>query len=110
MKKIIASVIALATASMIFAGSVFAIDMNSADAMALDNSDLMRVGPAIAKRIVDERTMNGPFKDASDLASRVSGVGPRFLEQNADKMQFGGVTAPATTPATTPATPTTPAQ
>lgn len=72
-----------------------AIDLNTATAMELDNSDLMRVGPAMAKRIVDERTMNGPFKDANDLMSRVSGVGTRFLEQNAGKLEFSGGTAPA---------------
>ena len=41
------------------------IDLNQADIQKLDT--LPGIGPAIAKRIVDYRDENGPFKKAEDL-------------------------------------------
>lgn len=54
------------------------IDINSADAAALDA--LPGVGPSTAAKIIAEREANGPFSSVEDLA-RVSGIGPKKLEQ-----------------------------
>jgi competence protein ComEA len=62
-----------------------AVDVNTADETAL--TSLKGVGPATAKNIIDERNKRGPYKDASDLAARVSGVGPK----SAAKLQEAGL-------------------
>lgn len=54
------------------------IDLNSADAAALDT--LPGVGPSTAQKIVADREANGPFASVEDLG-RVSGIGPKKLEQ-----------------------------
>lgn len=53
------------------------IDPNTAPVTEL--ARLPRVGPALARRIVDDRERNGPFERAGDLA-RVPGVGERLVE------------------------------
>lgn len=57
------------------------INLNTADAAALDT--LPGVGPATADKIVADREANGPFASVEDL-SRVSGIGPKKLEQLKD--------------------------
>lgn len=49
------------------------INLNKASAARLTR--LRGVGPALAKKIVDERKSGGPFTSAADLAGRVSGLG-----------------------------------
>lgn len=65
----------------VLAGSVFAatsvapqVNINTASAKELQL--LPRVGPALAQRIVDFRTANGPFKVPEEL-SRVKGIGEK---------------------------------
>jgi competence ComEA-like helix-hairpin-helix protein len=53
------------------------LDPNTAPAVEL--ARLPRVGPALARRIVEDRERNGPFRRAGDLA-RVAGVGDRLVE------------------------------
>ncbi len=53
------------------------VDLNTADAAALDA--LPGVGPSTAKKIVDDREANGPFKTAEDLL-RVAGIGPKKFD------------------------------
>ncbi|QDU25801.1 Helix-hairpin-helix motif protein [Anatilimnocola aggregata] len=55
----------------------FQIDINAADwpEFAL----LPGVGEVLAKRIVDDRQTNGPFRDWNDLR-RVRGIGPKTFE------------------------------
>jgi competence protein ComEA len=53
------------------------IDVNAADWPEL--CLMPGVGEQLAKRIVAERTDNGPFRDWNDLR-RVRGIGPRTLE------------------------------
>jgi competence protein ComEA len=72
--------LALATA---LAGEAFAaapaitqVNINTATVQQLQL--LPRVGPALAKRIVDFRTANGEFKSAQEL-TRVKGVGEKTL-------------------------------
>lgn len=54
------------------------IDVNRAEAAELRK--LPGIGPKLSQRIIDERTLRGPFKSADDLR-RVSGIGPKTLER-----------------------------
>lgn len=54
------------------------LDLN--EARARDLVQLPRIGPAMAKRILDERSRTGGFCDPGDLI-RVKGIGPRTLER-----------------------------
>jgi competence protein ComEA len=54
------------------------VNINTADAAALDA--LPGVGPSTAAKIVADREANGPFETPDDLG-RVSGIGPKKLEQ-----------------------------
>lgn len=61
-------------------GSLYAaVDVNVADEAALRS--IKGIGPTKARAILDERALNGPFEDASDLAARVKGFGGRTLER-----------------------------
>ena len=59
------------------AAAVGPIDLNRASAAELEA--LPRVGPALARRIVDDREANGPFRSIDEL-DRVRGIGPRTIE------------------------------
>ncbi|MDN4476515.1 ComEA family DNA-binding protein [Demequina sp. SYSU T00192] len=63
------------------AGSPARVDLNTADAAALET--LPGVGEVIAARIVADREANGPFIAVADL-ERVSGVGPSIIAAIAD--------------------------
>src|SRR5688500_12911121 len=64
----------LATLALLCAGASFAaVDVNKATVIDLDG--IKGVGPALSKRILDERK-KGNFKDWGDLMTRVKGVGP----------------------------------
>ncbi|TDY52941.1 competence protein ComEA [Paraburkholderia rhizosphaerae] len=60
------------------AGLAAAVEVNTADQAALES--VKGIGPVHAKAIIDERTKNGPFKDADDLAARVKGIGPKSVK------------------------------
>lgn len=51
------------------------VDANRAEAPAL--AGLPGIGPTLAQRIVEERSVRGPYADLQDLASRVDGIGAR---------------------------------
>lgn len=51
------------------------LDPNRADARALEA--LPGIGPALARRIVEERARGGPFRSLADLEARVPGLGPQ---------------------------------
>jgi competence ComEA-like helix-hairpin-helix protein len=55
----------------------FLVDVNSADAPTL--ALLPDIGPALARRIIEERERRGPFQSVGDLL-RVSGIGPKKLD------------------------------
>lgn len=59
-------------------GAGVPVDLNAATAEQLDG--LPGIGPATATKIVADRETNGPFGSVDDLG-RVSGVGPKKLEQ-----------------------------
>jgi competence protein ComEA len=52
---------------------------------------LPRVGPALAKRIVDFRTANGPFKAPEELA-RVKGISEKSLTNLGPYVSVSGAT------------------
>ncbi len=49
---------------------------------------LPAIGPAIAQRIIEDRTSNGPYKQIEDLA-RVRGVSARTVDQLRDRITVG---------------------
>jgi competence protein ComEA len=55
-----------------------AVDLNSASEAQLQ--EVPGIGPALAKKIVDFRNENGPFKSVDDLL-KVRGVGEKSLER-----------------------------
>lgn len=57
------------------------ININTATLAELDT--LPRIGPAIAQRIIDYRTANGPFRRIEDIQN-VRGIGPATFEQIKD--------------------------
>src|SRR5690349_8694716 len=77
----------LAVATMVATmGFAFAqVDVNKADAAALDS--VKGVGPKTSKAIIDERTKGGDFKDWADFEKRVKGVGGK----NAKKLSTAGL-------------------
>lgn len=52
------------------------------------------VGPALARRIVEERTDGGPFRDTADL-ERVRGIGPVLAARLAPLLSFAPVESSA---------------
>jgi competence protein ComEA len=84
----------LCLALVLSIGAAFAaVDVNTADEASLEA--VKGLGPVKSKAIIDERTKNGPFKDADDLASRVKGLGTKSvtnLEQAG--LTIGGSSAP----------------
>jgi competence protein ComEA len=81
-KKLMLAVATL-VASMSFAFAQ--VDVNKADAAALDS--VKGVGPSMSKKIIDERTKGGEFKDWADFQKRVKGVG----DKNASKLSAAGL-------------------
>jgi competence protein ComEA len=59
------------------------ININTATAAELDQ--LPGIGPALAQRIIDYRTQNGPFKTIEDL-KKVKGIGDALFEQIKDRI------------------------
>lgn len=58
-------------------GNVAPVNINTATTAELET--LPRIGPAMARRIVDWRTANGRFTSIDDLLS-VTGIGPKTLD------------------------------
>ncbi len=63
-------------------GSGGKVNLNTAESAQLDQA-LPGIGPALAQRIVDYRTQNGPFKSPADI-KKVSGIGDKKYEQLKD--------------------------
>ena len=75
------------------------VDVDLADSAALDA--LPGVGPALARRIVEERARGGAFGSAAGL-ERVRGVGPRLAARLAPHVTFSGVPRPLSAAARRP--------
>jgi competence protein ComEA len=56
----------------------FVVDIN--EATWVEWAQLDGIGPALARRIVDDRNENGPFESVDDI-ERVPGIGPKRLAQ-----------------------------
>ena len=89
-KHLVALVAALAMV-MLFAVIVAAeagptININTASVEELTQLD--RVGPKYAERIVAYRNANGPFGSVDDLKN-VKGVGDKILDLNRDRITIG---------------------
>ncbi|WP_321897408.1 ComEA family DNA-binding protein [Paraburkholderia heleia] len=70
-----------------------AVEVNTADQTALES--VKGIGPVHARAIIDERTKNGPFKDADDLVNRVKGIGPKSVQNlEAAGLTINGSSAP----------------
>jgi len=63
------------------------VDLDQADVTEITR--LPRVGPALARRIVDWRAQHGPFGSLARLDS-VSGIGPHMLEAIRPYVIFSG--------------------
>jgi competence protein ComEA len=70
-KLLLALATLIATMSFAFAQ----VDVNKADAAALDG--IKGIGPAKSKAILEERSKGGEFKDWADLEKRVKGIGDK---------------------------------
>lgn len=79
---------ALIAALFTCAGAAWAgpVNVNTADAKTIAK-ELAGVGNKLAEAIVTERA-KAPFKDASDLAKRVKGVGDSIVAKNKDNLKF----------------------
>lgn len=69
------------------AGSDLPVDINTATAAQLQT--LPRIGPQIARRIIDFREKNGPFRKIEDLM-KVQGIGEKVFESLKDRITVGG--------------------
>ncbi len=56
---------------------VESIDINRATLIQLQT--LPKIGPALAKRIIDYREMNGPFESLDEITN-VNGIGPKTFK------------------------------
>jgi competence protein ComEA len=68
------------------------VDLESADATTIET--LPRIGPALARRIVEDRAAHGPFRSLEGL-QRVRGVGPAIARQLLGHVTFGGAGRPS---------------
>jgi competence protein ComEA len=68
------------------AGADQPVDINAATAAQLET--LPRIGPQIARRIVDFREKNGPFRKIEDLM-KVRGIGEKVFEGLKDRITVG---------------------
>lgn len=67
-KLMLAIAVLLASTGFAFAQ----VDVNKGDAAALDA--IKGIGPAMSKKIIDERSKGGDFKNWADFQARVKGV------------------------------------
>lgn len=74
------------TAGSVAASGAGLIDLNQADAAALDS--LPGIGPVLAERIVSWRTEHGRFTAVEEL-TEVSGIGPSLLARVRDLVRVG---------------------
>ncbi|MEO0226021.1 MAG: ComEA family DNA-binding protein, partial [candidate division WOR-3 bacterium] len=61
------------------------VNINTADQRELVSLPL--IGPTLAKRIIEYRTRNGPFRSTADLR-KVNGIGERQINRIKDLIEF----------------------
>ncbi len=64
-------------------GMASRVNLNTADAAALES--LPGIGPALAQRIIDYRTANGPFQTTAEIQD-VRGIGAGIYEKIKDSI------------------------
>lgn len=64
---------------------IFRLDPNTAT--WVDWTQLEGIGPTLARRIIDDRQANGPYRTVDDLR-RVKGIGPKTLEKMRPHLTF----------------------
>ena len=74
-------VLVFALSGIAVAADVPQVNINTAGVEEL--TQLKRIGPKYAEKIVAYREANGPFKSADELVN-VPGIGPKTLEVNKD--------------------------
>jgi competence protein ComEA len=80
LQPIINFIMAAFVGLFLLSGHAFAkVEINSADQAALES--VRGLGPSKAKAILLERKKNGPFKDSTDLHTRVKGIGEKTVER-----------------------------
>ena len=80
LQPIINLIMAAFVGLLLLSGHAFAkVEINSADQAALES--VRGLGPSKAKAILLERKKNGPFKDSTDLHTRVKGIGEKTVER-----------------------------
>lgn len=84
-KLILAAATLIATMGIAFAQ----VDVNKADAAALDS--VKGIGPTKSKQIIEERSKGGEFKDWADFEKRVKGIGEKSsMKLSAAGLQVNG--------------------
>ena len=68
------------------AGPLPPVDINTATVSELDG--LPGIGPALAQRIVEYRSENGPFRTVADLVA-VQGISERMVEEMGSRITVG---------------------
>jgi competence protein ComEA len=79
------AVLAVATPATGAAAEEKAAKVNLNSASAEELTTLPGIGPAYARRIIEYREKNGPFKRVEDLLN-VQGIGDKTLERIRDKV------------------------
>jgi competence protein ComEA len=98
MRRFIRSLIMALALSPLAALALEPVNVNTADAVALQQ--VKGIGAAKAKAIVDYRNANGPFASIDDL-TKVPGIGAKSLEQLKPQITVSGGTKPTSTRAST---------
>ena len=68
------------------------VDLDRADSASLER--LPRIGPALAARIVADRSTKGPFGSLGGF-QRVRGIGPKLAQSLAPLVTFSGIPRPS---------------
>ena len=83
MKKLLLTAI---TSLVLFSQSLFAVNVNTADAAAIA-TELKGIGAKKAQAIIEYREANGEFKTIESLTS-VKGIGLKTVEKNREFIQL----------------------
>jgi competence protein ComEA len=87
LKSVFIVCLVVGLAAPVWGADAAKININTADAQQL--TQLAKVGPAVAQRIVEFREANGPFKAPEDIM-QVKGVGDKIFELNKERITVGG--------------------
>ena len=90
MKKVLVALFLVCFLAVTAAPAVMAVDgkININAASVDELTQLQKVGPKMAERIVAYRQAHGPFKTIDDLKN-VKGVGDKILELNKERITVG---------------------